>query len=352
MLNSRFGTLLFLGLILGAGCQSVKTITHTNQEVSTPVDYSIVIYIHGDDDYLFHDADGNAVQADQHALEKAVEAAERAGHGEVFIFHHRAQKKILGLFPRNTNRVYHYRGGERQNELSYRLSSDQDSFLQMEAELYKSNRLADPIPDHPLYFLYFGHEIPESPNQGYHRSRPEVEVHTESFVSGMQRFLDGDDTFSMVGLSTCNNGTPTMMAEIKGVAEVVIASPQNLHLSHLDIGGLSLLETDRNISPISLADKIAEDTFGRLSHSVQTAITLSVFNITEISPYVTDLGQYYQTYLTNNKPNMMRDNIDCSQLQFFNFEHYTDGVRSLFQPAAFGRSSGVATHQGWGCKPL
>ena len=361
VLRKRFCFILLFSALCAAGCNSVKNITHENRvstignespDVLPPVNYSVLIYIHGDGDYLFHDSEGSALQADEHALEKAVEAAEKAEQGEVFIFHHRAQRKIIGLFPRNTSRVYHYRGGELQNELSYRLVPDQKAFLVTEAELYKRYRSDINSPGHRHFFLYFGHEIPEFPGHVYHKSRPRTEVYTESFISGIEEFLVEGDSFNMLGLSTCNNGTATMMAQMEGVADVVLASPQNLHLSHLDIGALSLLEADPDVSPGRLAGTIAEDTFQRLSRSIQTAITFSLFNIEEINPYISDLSKHYPAYLESPDPRLSQDNTDCSRLNFFDSSHYTDGVSVLFKPAAFGLNSQVAKHTGWGCKPL
>lgn len=347
-----FGFLLFFSILYAAGCHSVKTISQESGEADSSVDYRILIYIHGDGDYLFHDSDGNTLRADEHTLEKAIETAQNAEHGEVFIFHHRAQKKVLGLFPRNTNRVYHYRGGERLNELSYRLVSDQKSFLQTETELFKRYRSDNHDAGLRSFFLYFGHEIPDSPGQGYHLSRPGMEVHTETFVSGIKRFVDGSGRFNMITLSTCNNGTPAMMAQMDGAADVVLASPQNLHLSHIDIRGLSLLEADRNTSSGHLAKAMADDTFQRLTDSMQTAITLSVYNIGEIKSYITELNDQYETYLEGVTPDVFIDNTDCSQLSFFNSQEYTGGVAPLFEPAAFGRHSQKTEHSGWGCKPL
>lgn len=351
MLKQPIGFLFLLSALYITGCHSVKTLSQESGEAVSPVDYRILIYIHGDGDYLFHDADGNALRADEHALGKAIETARGAEHGEVFIFHHRAQKKVLGLFPRNTNRVYYYRGGERLKELSYRLVTDQKSFLQTEAELYKNYRSEDDGTGLRSFFLYFGHEIPASPGQAYHLSRPETDVHTGTFVSGINRFMDGSARFSMLALSTCNNGTPAMMAQMYGAADVVLASPQNLHLSHLDIGELSLLEANQNISSIRLAKALANDTFERLTNSIQTAITLSVYNTGEINSYITELNHHYETYLEGVIPDVTADNTDCSQLSFFNSQEHTGGVKTLFKSASFGRHAQKEEHSGWGCKP-
>lgn len=351
MSEKTIGFALLLFALNAAGCHSVKTLSEGNPDSVSPPGYSVLIYIHGDGDYLYHDPEGRAVQADDNALDKAMDLAKRAEQGEVFIFHHRAQKKIAGLFPRNTNRVYHYQGGNLLHELSYRAESAEEKFLQTEAELFKRYR-SDKSTGHRHFFLYFGHEIPESPGHAYHRSRPGTEVVTGTFISGAKGFLNDNDRFDMLALSTCNNGTPSMLAGMKDAADVVLASPQNLHLSHIDIRSLSLLESDQKTPSNELAKTIAEDTFHRLANSVQTAVTLSVYDIRQLDPYIGELNERYTSCLNQHHPNLSRENTDCRPNRFFEFPAYTVGVHSFFKPASFGASAQQEEYSGWGCKPL
>jgi len=57
-----------------------------------------------------------------------------------------------------------------------------------------------------------------------------------------------------------------------GVSDLLLASPMNLHLSHIDSEGLSLLESRPGISPVQLADSMAAQTCRRLEQEVQTPL--------------------------------------------------------------------------------
>lgn len=314
------------------------------------VSYSVVIYIHGDGDYLFHD-EGRAVRSDLRALKKARSVAENAGNGEVMIFHHQPQRKVAGIFPRNTNRVYHYRGGELKNELAYRISSADTPFMQIEAELFREYRSASASDSHRLLFFYFGHEIPEFPGHPYHRSVPGTDVSSISFIKGVEGLLKESESFNLAALSTCNNGTPSMAAGLSGVADVVLASPQDLHLSHLDIERLNLLETEPDVPDTGLAAAIAEDTFERLSQTIQTAVTLSVYDLEKAEGYLSDFNREYHHFLKSGEPNMAKENKDCGELPFFDEDRYSHGVFKWFSPAAFGKDLNLQWISGWGCKP-
>lgn len=334
--------------LMGCSQTSVLMESDPEQEVSEP-DYTIVVYIHGDSDYLFHDGDGNRTEADQHALSKAMDIAVNAGSGEVFVYHHQPAKRFLWMIPRRTNELYHFINGEKVRHIKYRRSSD-ELFLQTEADFFQKHSISQ-NKDHQAYFVYFGHEIPEKNYKGYHQSQSDIVVDTETFARGAQSFLDSDDAlFDLMVLSTCSNGTPAMVKQLSGITNYLLASPLNLHLSYIDITSLKLLETNPQISANELATEIAEESYDRLSDSIQTVISLSVYDINAVEEYVENLLNRTLSYREAENPNPFYENIDCAELSFFDQEKFTSGVQTFFRPARFGHRSSGNSHSGWGCK--
>jgi hypothetical protein len=241
--------LMFFICIVGlsiSGCSHTKELTREQpDDQAAKVDYSIIYYIHADADYLFHDPNGQPVRANSQVLETALEVAENARSGEVFIFYQRPEKKFLGLFPRNSSMLYHYTNGKKTTQVKYRYPEADEEFLTTEAKLYNRYHFHPNDRDQQNYFLFFGHEIPNDEGKKYHNTLPKVQVNTSSFAEGIQHLLLTDQKkFDLVVLSTCNNGTPAMAYSLAPVANHLLASPQNLHLSHIDTGSLEILENN------------------------------------------------------------------------------------------------------------
>lgn len=340
-------------MALAVGCSTVKTVSEDSpgsEEKNT--EYTVVTYVHGDSDYLFHGENGQSIQADSNALLKVRNSAQKAENGEYFIFHKKKKKKFLGIFPRRNSQLYHYRNGELVNLVSYRSESGNEPFFETESKIFRDLSPEQRSASNRMIFLFFGHEIPLFPGDTYHRSLPGIEVHTESFADGIQQFIPGGARFDLVALSTCNNGSPAMIHHLQDVSDIVLASPQNLHLSHLDTEQFSLLETEPDITSRQLAEAIAENTFNRLSETVQTAVSLSVYDVENVSSYIKELYIQTDSFIDQENPNLYRDNTDCSKLPFFDSKQFKSGVTTFFRPAAFGRDAGDSEHSGWGCKGI
>lgn len=321
-------------------------------EDEADVNYSVIYYIHADSDYLYHTPEGKAVRENSEVLASALNAGKAALTGEVFIYYQRPEKKVLGLFPRKSSRFYHYINGEPVNRVKFRHADKKKEFLTTEVQLMNRYRAQNRTVDHQNYFLYFGHEIPSEKGQGYYQSLPGIDVNTGSFARGIQNFLPSDeDRFALVVLSTCNNGTPSMADLLMPFSDAMLASPQNLHLSHIDSERMDLLEKERGTSSIHLGRQMAEQTFHRLESTVQTAITLALYNFEDIQSYINDLTKF--TAADNNTYQLMQfeDNTDCAELSLFDADRYSEGVEAWYKPPRFGRRADRLTHSGWGCKP-
>ena len=318
----------------------------------TVVDYSVIYYIHADSDYLYHDPDGQPIRENAKVLATAFEVAEHALSGEVFIYHQRPEKKLLGLFPRRSSRLYHYKNGQLSNFVKYRHPNKKEHFLATESQLMNQYRTHNRTDHHQNYFLYFGHEIPSENGTGYHLSIPGIDVNTVSFANGIQNFLPSDeDRFDLVVLSTCNNGTPAMAELLVPFTNVMLASPQNLHLSHFDSGRMSLLEDEPEISPLQLGHSMANQTYQRLDTTVHSTITLALYDFKDVRTYINILASLTAPQKASDRSMQYHDNVDCSGLSNMDPERYRMGVKTWYKPTRFGRQSGQLTHSGWGCRP-
>jgi hypothetical protein len=344
---------IIIGLIF-AGCSHTAELTgkYMPEDVGN-VSYSVIYYIHADSDYLYHDSAGKPVRENSEVLATAINVGEESLSGEVFIYHQMPERKRLGLFPRRSSRFFHYRNGQLINHVKYRHPDKKESFLATEADFMKRYRVQNLDDNHQNYFLYFGHEIPSENGGGYHRTLPGIEVNTISFAKGIQNLLLSDaDRFSLVVLSTCNNGTPAMANHLMPFTDALLASPQNLHLSHIDSGSMDLLEKEPGISPLQLGRIMAEKTYHRLEEAVHTTITLALYDFKDLQAYIHTLASLTEVNNTTDRPVQFQDNTDCAEMYHFESGAYQQGVETWYRPARFGRQPARGTHSGWGCKAL
>lgn len=345
--------LLFVTALIFSGCSHMSELN-----VDTPagngdaVDYSVTYYIHADSDYLYHTPDGDPIRGNSKVLTTALEVGKSALSGEVFIFHQQPERKLLGLFPRRSSRFYHYKNGQLVNKVKYLHRNKREVFLTTEAELMTLFRTDDRTASHQNYFFYFGHEIPSENGKGYHQSLPDIDVNTASLAGGIQHFLQSDqDRFSLVVLSTCNNGTPDMAKQLIPFTDLLLASPQNLHLSHINSDIITLLDDKPAASPIQIARLMAEQTYERLSDEILTTITLTLYQLDDVEAYIGSLASFTESHQISDPHLQFQDNVDCAELSFPDTAHYSDGIETWYKPARFGRKSGHPSHSGWGCKP-
>ena len=349
---SLIGTALLMGATLSACSHTSGLPAEGAPDEAAGVDYSVVYYIHADSDYLYHDASGRPVQANRNVLNDALKVAENAESGEVFIFHHRPEFRFLGLFPRRSSRFYHYVNGELANKIRYR-HSESEAFLATEARIHNKHRTGPGEADQRSIFLFYGHEIPAEGGEKYHRTKPEIAVNAGSLSKGIQKFLLREEQqFDLIVLSSCSNGTPLMADRLIPYASVMLASPHNLHLSHIDSGSLGLLEEEPGISNVQLARSMAGRTYKRLASEIRTTITLAVYDFDVVRNYHDELHAFATAHDSPGSINSFSDNVDCRQFPMFDDGTFSKGIETWYKPARFGRQSDATDHSGWGCKPL
>ena len=335
--------LLLLGfLFFGWACSGTKQVAVQENPIQKEPVYSLVYIIHGDSDYLYH-KNGNAYQADEQALKEAFDVASNAESGEVFIFHQKPEKRAFLFFPKKDRRFYHYRNGKLVQQIDY---SPETGGLEAEFELI--NRYTSSNTQR-MGLFYFGHEIPVSEHIIYHQSNPDQIFDIDIFTRNLDMLPSKLD---IIALSTCNNGTPTVAQSLINHSETLVASPQNLHLSYLNTSKILLLEENPSISSLALGDSIAKSSFSELRSFVETEITVSVYDMNQISGYVNDLASSYTDTLKFSErfsPN--GDNLDCKDVLALSSEIKAGGVITYYNPALFGKNSAKTSHSGWGCKP-
>lgn len=355
--NSIYAVWILILIMIGfisSGCSSTsELLRETSGEETIDADYSIIYYIHADSDYLYHESNGVPVQGNSLVLKNAHKVAEGAKSGEVFIYYQQPERKLLGLFPRRSSQFYHYLNGELISMVEYRHSNKREDFLTSETQLYHQYRIQSRNNDQDMHFLYFGHEIPLEDGEKYHRTLPDIEVNIETLSMGIQKYLSDDNQrFDLVVLSTCNNGSPAMAESFLPITNTVIASPQNLHLSHIDSESLTLLEKNPEISSVQLAQSMAKKTYNRLESEILTTITLSVYDFEIVREYKNELQGFKESYDDLELRQFYTDFVDCNNVDFFDSERFSRGVSTWYKPARFGRESLTNTHSGWGCRPL
>ncbi|WP_265765960.1 hypothetical protein [Fodinibius salsisoli] len=314
---------------------------------ASEVDYSLIYVIHGDGNYLYHDQEGKRLQADQQQLEEAISVARQAKQGEVFIFHQQPEERFLWLFPKKDRRFLYFKNGKHIKSKKYSPENNQRHF-EKEAAFYHQFRSSTTSKS---VFLYYGHEIPSRKYKGYFQSRPQVNFDIEHFSAGLGLFLEDNGKFDLTVLSTCDNGTPKVVSALQGKTEYLLASPENLHLSHIDSGGLLQLEQpDNSIAEISRT--IAEETYDRLTNFLQTVVTITIYDMDGIQSTAEHLLTGYQRYSAGQADlSVEQENTDCATLPFWDDDSGNwEGVEVLFKAPAFGPQANRVTHSGWGCQ--
>lgn len=286
--------------------------------ISAETEYRIIYIIHGDANYYYHDENGKEISADKRILNQAINAAENASRGEVFIFHQKKGGNFLLLFSENDGSFFYYKNGKKISEENY--SKSKSFAINSEAEIFRKYVNAD--QDIKSIFLYYGHEIPGTEKKGYNVTYPNKIYTIKDLSIGIKKFAEFQEKiFDLIVLSTCNNGTRYTIKKLSPFADKIIASPENLHLSYIDSGYLKLLEGSYYNFDRFVYD-FAEAAFNKLKENVHTVITVSVYDTKK-----SDIN------MPNFYSSANEDNVE---------------VKVYYSPPKFGRNKYQKIHTGWG----
>ncbi len=319
---------------------SCRTVYPALELPTGPLRYALVFVIHGDGSYLFHDEDGKPHQADEVALERARASAQANPEAEVFVFHQHDRRGLA----RKNGTLELYRNGTHVLQKDYRRAS---GGMEAEIALYQDLSRLEHSAEVRRIFLYFGHQIPELPQPGYHSSIPKASFGLEQVADGMAGFLPQGKRFDLAVLSTCNNGTPTAVAALAPWARYLVASPADLHLSHLATRTLHHLEGREPMDPGLLANELALTAFRDLTERVSTIVTVSVYDIDTLAPRVSEAATELRARLAG--ANGPLDLYDCGEDPRLSWLAGLPGVTIHYRPPRFGRERSKATHSGLQC---
>lgn len=353
-------------MMLMSSCRTVGVNDRVPMDFEKPVEQSIVFLIHGDADYLYHGADGSAFQADEEALTEALRVARQNPAAEVFIFHERPLKRRLFLFPRHDGTFYYFRGGKRVTNETYRRGK-RDSRLGPEVAYYRAYRSVQRTSPVRM-FVYMGHEIPEMEGVPYDASRRKGVFSVDHFTRALAGFTSDTGPVDLMVLSACYSGTPHTIGAMAPFAQTVVASPDNLHLSHLDLEPLERLDlklgraetasagaaagTPSASAVPDFARGFARTSFDRLTDDVQTVVTVAVYDMDRVQAYTDRVAPAYDSTLAalQDVAPARLEHVDCADTGEFALQDVSEGVDVLYRAPRFGRRADRVTHSGWQCR--
>lgn len=343
-------------LMLFTSCSANLSVQHEPPLLDSSaqaLNYSIVCFIHGDGDYVYHDTNGKELKADEQALAAAKKVAQQNPYAEVFIFHQKPRRHFLLFFPLRDGEFFYYRNGQLiANELYWR--DNEKSHFQNEVDLY--NRFhVNAKKEMVNMFLYCGHEIPELDVAGYDASYPDRNFTVDDLAIGLKNITTDSTKFDLVILSTCFGGTPYTISALKPFAKTIIASPENLHLSYFDLSSLERLDLRMHDGDIPLfAKRFAHQAFDQLVTDIQTEVSVAVYNIATVDQYLLSVSTAYTKTLNTMKsepqsPIAIIEHCDCAEFPEYLKPTMSAGVELFYRPALFGKSKFKQSHSGWEC---
>jgi hypothetical protein len=220
-------------------------------------------------------------------------------------------------------------------------------------ELSFYHRFAAMPPDAPTrLFFYFGHELPESGGTGYDASCRERRVTLGDLAEAVRDVAGSTGKVDLLGLATCFGGTPYNIGELAPYARYIIASPDNLHLSSFDLAPLETLQLGSEEGAMAaFADRFARNAFARLEGTVQTAVSVVVYDTDEVGEFLDSATGVYDRDLrpaAGQSPSFS-ERCDCGDEPAYARPGMGRGLTVLYRAPHFGRLKHKASHSGWEC---
>ncbi len=315
--------------------------------------YSLVFFIHGDNDYLYQDTSDNEYEADEETVINAKKVAEQNPAAEVFIFHQKPRRHFMFFFPLKDGEFYYYRNGNLIANESYWRDQEKSNF-DTEAAYYNRFHVLNQNKLIKM-FLYFGHEIPEFGGAGYDESYPDRTFSIDDLAMGMKELTNDSSKFDLTILSTCFGGTPYTISKLGSFSKTIIASPENLHLSYFDISALERLDVELKDGDVpAFANRFAQQSFDQLTRNIQTEVSVVVYDVEKVQKFLNSIKDDYNKTLNSLKGITQADlaeikHCDCPDIPEYQISTINSGVDVLYRAAKFGRSKNKQNHSGWEC---
>jgi hypothetical protein len=159
--------------------------------------------------------------------------------------------------------------------------------------------------------------------------------------------------FDMVVLSSCFSGTPRIISKLAPHARTIIASPDNLHLSYFDLAYLNTLDSGlQSLNMLNFARGFARAAYLKLTQEVQTAVTVAVYDVDEVSEYlhfVKGVDDSDETRMPSESP-LAGEHCDCALDSAHYLPQMKKGVDLFYRPPRFGPKQNKQDHSGWECR--
>lgn len=341
--------------ITGQAVRRGSSLQHYEQ-----IRYSVICIIHGDGSYLYHDSNGNSYIANEEVLRQILEVAKHSGQGEILIFHQKRMRRVLGLFPLKDGVFYYFRHGVLLEQKDYSRKYS-DSTFGTEIEMVKNRAEVRYGKEEELmtFFLYFGHQIPEWGGKGYHGSYPAKSFSIQHFAEGLEGFRNINSSavekFDLIILSTCYSGTPGVISTLLPHSRYIIASPDNLHLSHINIQIFNQLDETEIGDIYQFAKLTVQRAFTTLKEKTKTMITIALYDTEKVKPYLESIHEVYRSPFESIRRTGVEPAVefyDCFDNPDFRDEYADVGIDMFYQAPRFGREKNKAAHSGWACMRL
>lgn len=346
---------LTIVVILSSCSSDIVLMSESQQDLGSAVEikYSLVFVIYGDGDYSYHDTSDNNYNADEETLINAKKAAMENPKAEVFIFHQKPRTNFLFFFPQKDGEFYYYRNGKLIANESYWRDQEKSNF-DIETAYYNQFHVVNQNKLIKM-FLYFGHEVPEFGGAGYDESYTDRTFNIDDLAIGLKGLTTDSSLFDLTILSTCFGGTPYTISKLGSSSKIIIASPENLHLSYFDISALERLDVNLKDGDVqAFAKHFAKQSFDKLTKSIQTEVSVVVYDVEKVQKFLNSIKDDYNKTL-NSLKGMTQANLaeikhcDCADITAYQISTISNGVDVLYRPAKFGRSKNKQSHSGWEC---
>ena len=155
----------------------------------------------------------------------------------------------------------------------------------------------------------------------------------------------------LVVLSTCIGGTVGTLKALAPLSRFVIASPESLHLSHMDMSGLQGLETWNGNDLQSFLTEVVWHAFTELTHLTSTVVSIALYDTAAAPPLLDSVSKQYEEKLRKleRDEGVPLEYYDCIEDPLFPREDGGEGVFILYRPPLFGRDQNKSSHSGWEC---
>lgn len=319
------------------------------------IEYSFVFQIHEDDDHSFRDLNtGKKKHGDKEAYKQAKALALSCKKCEVFIFRDMRKHTFYSA------KVEYFSEGKRKKRIYHKRHKDEKGavFFQKNSKKYKDHYHNPDAPKDTIksFFIYFGHHIPEVEQEDYSKSLHHMKFSLDKLKFRLQQLGAGDAggyLFEGVILSTCQNGTPYTVGKLAKYARYIIASPENLHLSYLDVSPFLALEKAERIKTRALMESIVDQSIATFKkRGIETHTVISLYRMSPLRESLSPLVSVYEERLKKNKKSLPNFH-DCSKIKGFeSLQTLKEGVYAKEIEPYFSFVKQDAPSSGWGCITL